>query len=167
MKLLSKVNLNRCFIRLLNHISITSCLHSSFIRNPLKNYPPLIYHDEYSCPWPEDHRFPMNKFMTLKDTLRNSGIFTGEFYTPVNPLDCEDSLQYVYAAHDRDYIQRFIHNQFTDLEKRKIGLDFNSYLVRRTFSEVGGTMLAIDLCLEKRMALNLAGGTHHAYRTYG
>jgi len=109
----------------------------------------------------------MNKFVTLKDTLRNSGIFTGEFHTPINPLDCDDILRYVYAAHNIDYIQRFIKNQFTDLEKRKIGLDFNSYLVRRTFSEVGGTILAVDLSLEKRMALSLAGGTHHAYRNYG
>jgi hypothetical protein len=54
--------------------------------------PPFIYHEKYSIPWPENHRFPMNKFKYLKDTMVNSGIYKGPFENPPHPLEIPDGM---------------------------------------------------------------------------
>ena len=130
------------------------------------SYPPFVYHDAYSCPWPADHRFPMAKFRVLKETLVNSGAFRGTFVTPTHPFD-DDGMTHVYAVHDQDYVDRFLANALTHDEKRRIGLAFNEHLVYRTLAEVGGTVATCDLAMETGLACNLAGGTHHAHRTFG
>ena len=107
------------------------------------SYPPFVYHEAYSCPWPPNHRFPMAKFHVLKETLVNSGAFRGNFVTPTHPLNDSDGgagMAHVYAVHDRDYVDRFVANVLTHEEKRRIGLDFNEHLVHRTLAEVGGTV---------------------------
>ena len=73
----------------------------------------------------------------------------------------------VYLAHDRDYIDRFLRNELTSVEKRRINLDFNEHLVYRTFAEMGGTLHATDLAMQYGMSINGAGGTHHAHYAYG
>lgn len=40
-------------------------------------------------------------------------------------------------------------------------------LVERTKAEVAGTLLTAELALRRGLALNTAGGTHHAFRDYG
>ena len=35
---------------------------------------PLVYHDDYSPPFPANHRFPMEKFRLLHDHLIASGV---------------------------------------------------------------------------------------------
>ena len=114
-------------------------LGSSFCRafsSKSNQYPPFVYHEAYSCPWPETHRFPMAKFRILKETLTNSGAFRGTFEKPPHPLETEDGMNHVYAVHDVDYVDRFVANQLTAEEKRRIGLDFNEHLVYRTLAEV-------------------------------
>lgn len=129
--------------------------------------PPMVYHEAYSCPWPEAHRFPMAKFRVLKDSLVNSGAFRGNFDTPPHPMETPDAMRHVYAVHDKQYVDRFIAGQLTYEEKRRIGLDFNDHLVYRTLAEVGGTMHTCDLAMQHGMACNLAGGTHHAHYDFG
>jgi acetoin utilization deacetylase AcuC-like enzyme len=108
----------------------------------------------------------MAKFRVLKETLVNSGAFRGTFVTPTHPFD-DDGMTHVYAVHDQDYVDRFLANALTHDEKRRIGLAFNEHLVYRTLAEVGGTVATCDLAMETGLACNLAGGTHHAHRTFG
>ena len=37
---------------------------------------PLVYHDDYSPPFPADHRCPMEKFRLLYEHLLDSGLTT-------------------------------------------------------------------------------------------
>ena len=37
---------------------------------------PLVYHEDYSPPFPAGHRFPMEKFRLLRDHLVASGLTT-------------------------------------------------------------------------------------------
>ena len=53
------------------------------------------------------------------------------------------------------------------MEKKRIGLEFNEFLIRRTLAEITGTCTTVDLVLQYGLALNLAGGTHHAHYDYG
>jgi acetoin utilization deacetylase AcuC-like enzyme len=50
---------------------------------------------------------------------------------------------------------------------RKMGLPWSPELVERTLAEVAGTILTADLALAAGMAVNTAGGTHHAHRAHG
>ena len=129
--------------------------------------PPFVYHEAYSCPWPEKHRFPMPKFRALKDVLVNGGIFKGDFAKPPHPLEVAQGLDAIYLTHERQYVDRFLSNTLSKEETRRIGLDFNEHLVYRTLAEVGGTIHASDLALKYGLAINGAGGTHHAHFTYG
>lgn len=112
-------------------------------------------------------RFPMGKFKYLKDSIVNSGIYKGPFIKPPHPLEVPDGILPVYAVHDKDYVDRFCAGLLTNDEIRRIGLDFSGELVYRTMAEVGGTMHTADLALEYGMAINLAGGTHHAHYNFG
>ena len=78
----------------------------------------------------------MAKFRILKETLQNSGAFRGTFERPPHPLDTVDGMKNVYTVHDANYVDRFVANQLTAAEQRRIGLDFNEHLVYRTLAEV-------------------------------
>ena len=48
---------------------------------------PLVYHDDYSPPFPANHRFPMEKFRLLRDHLVDSGLVRdGELHEIKSPL---------------------------------------------------------------------------------
>lgn len=124
---------------------------------------PLVFHPHYSIPFPIGHRFPMSKFRLLADTLREQGILTdGNEYQPT-PL----SLSTLMAAHDKEYVQRFVRGQLTPQEQKDIGLPWSEWLVERTLRAVSGTILTSELALEHGLACHLAGGTHHAYPDHG
>ena len=43
---------------------------------------PLVYHEDYSPPFPAGHRFPMEKFRLLRDHLVDSGLTTSMWQAP-------------------------------------------------------------------------------------
>ena len=99
-------------------------------------HPPFIYTPLYSCEWPETHRFPMQKFRELHKEIVSSGIYSLDFLEPPLPFGRADYMKSVYNVHDKDYINRLLSYKLKYEEIRKIGLEFNEYLVERTFSEV-------------------------------
>ena len=124
---------------------------------------PLVFHPNYSIPFPAGHRFPMRKFGLLAEFLREQGILTDENeYTPT-PL----SLKVLMAAHHKEYVQRFIRGELSKREEKEIGLPWSEWLVERTLRAVSGTILTSELAYEYGLACHLAGGTHHAYPSHG
>lgn len=133
---------------------------------------PLVFHPGYSPPWPDKHRFPMWKFRDLALQLQADGLVhaspaSGEapFLRPVKALE-----EQVLLAHDQDYYEGFCTNSLPAHLWRRIGFTqrpCHAQLVQRTQLEVSGTLLAARKALERGMAGNLAGGTHHAHRAYG
>ncbi|MHC5820605.1 MAG: histone deacetylase family protein, partial [Nostoc sp.] len=51
--------------------------------------------------------------------------------------------------------------------QRRIGLPWSPALANRTCVAVGGTILTAKLALSQGLACNTAGGTHHAFPSYG
>ena len=138
--------------------------------------PPMVYSHEYSCNWPESHRFPMSKFHDLYDYLTQChAVDPTKLIEPIHPFDdnCgnNDVMEAARECHDHDYLERVLTNTLGDRERRRIGLyDRNEYadlIPRRSFSEVGGTVLTVDLALKHGVAVNLSGGTHHAAYSHG
>ncbi|MNO50436.1 Acetoin utilization protein AcuC [compost metagenome] len=120
---------------------------------------PLVYHDDYSPPFPENHRFPMEKFRLLRDHLVDSRLTRDEELVrpPLCPVDI------LALAHDRGYIERYCSGEMSREELRRLGLPWSEALARRTVRAVGGSVLGAELALRHGLACHLAGGTHHAH----
>ena len=120
---------------------------------------PLVYHDDYSPPFPPEHRFPMEKFRLLYQHLVASGIATDA--TLHRPALCPPEV--LALAHCPDYIARSLQGELAREDQRRLGLPWSEALARRTVRAVGGSLLAAELALEHGLACHLAGGTHHAH----
>ncbi len=76
-------------------------------------------------------------------------------------------LEDITRVHDEDYIRRFINGELTPKEIRPIGLPWSREIVERTRRSAGGTIAACRSALQENIAINLGGGTHHAFHDRG
>ena len=120
---------------------------------------PLVYHDDYSPPFPAAHRFPMEKFRLLRDHLVDSGLTTDAEL--LRPESCPETI--LALSHCPAYIERFRSGDLAHEEQRRLGLPWSEALARRTLRAVGGSLLTAEQALEHGLACHLAGGTHHAH----
>jgi len=124
---------------------------------------PFIYHPQYSVPLPSTHRFPMAKFRMLHDQLLKDGIATPEqFHSPTRAPQA-----WIETVHDSAYVSAYCDGTLDAKALRRIGLPWSPELVHRTCVAVGGTVLTAKLALQSGLACNTAGGTHHAFPSYG
>ena len=124
---------------------------------------PVVYHPNYVVPLPEGHRFPMSKFRLLHDLLlADKVIKPKQIYLPELP-----STESIELVHTTDYIQGYYAGTLDPKAQRRIGLPWSPSLVKRTCMAVGGTILTAQLALKYGCACNTAGGTHHAFPSYG
>ncbi len=121
--------------------------------------PPLITHPLYSYPFPDSHRFPMEKFGLLARYCQEQGYLNSSNLFRPGKAKQELLLQ----GHCPDYLHRFIHNQQSPQEVRRMGLPWSEALVTRTLISPNGTFLTAQLALKHGIACHLAGGTHHAH----
>lgn len=123
----------------------------------------IIYHPDYVAPLPNAHRFPMPKFKILRDLLLKDGVVEPEqIFQPELPE--VESIQLVHTA---EYVQAYCQGTLSPKAQRRIGLPWSEALAHRTRIAIGGTILAAKLALEYGCACNTAGGTHHAFPSYG
>lgn len=121
------------------------------------------YSDTFVLPLPEGHRFPMSKYVRLRDRVLAEGIVAPERLQAAEPASEADLLR----CHAPDYVERVMKGGLTDREQRRIGFPWSPALVRRSLRTVGGTLAACRAALEDGVSANLAGGTHHAYADHG
>lgn len=123
----------------------------------------IVYHPDYVAPLPDAHRFPMPKFKILRDLLLLDGVIsTEQIYQPeLPPLDS------IELVHTPEYVRAYCEGTLEPKAQRRIGLPWSSALAHRTRIAIGGTILAARLALEYGCACNTAGGTHHAFPSYG
>jgi acetoin utilization deacetylase AcuC-like enzyme len=117
----------------------------------------------YAHPLPEGHRFPMLKYELIPGQLIHEGTIHREQL--FSPLPCEEAT--VLLTHDKDYLKKLQQQTLTASEQRKIGFPQSPALTLRELMITQGT---IDCCLyamQNGVALNVAGGTHHAFRDRG
>lgn len=124
----------------------------------------IAYHSAYAHPLPEGHRFPMLKYELIPEALRYEGIAgDADFFAP-EELDEEVIL----LTHTADYWQRMKGLQLTAKEMRAIGFPLSAALVERERRIARGTIdCALYAIAHKSVALNVAGGTHHAFADRG
>ena len=123
----------------------------------------IVYHPDYVAPLPDAHRFPMPKFKILRDLLLKDGVVEPEqIYQPELP-----DLELIQLVHTSEYVRAYCKGTLPAKAQRRIGLPWSAALAHRTRIAIGGTILAAKLALEYGCACNTAGGTHHAFPSYG
>lgn len=124
---------------------------------------PLVYHPAYVSPLPPGHRFPMAKFGRLQQMLIETQVAEPhQFRTPELP-----PREWLELVHTPTYVSAYCEGTLDSKAMRRIGLPWSPQLVHRTCCAVGGTILTAELALEFGLACNTAGGTHHAFPSYG
>ena len=121
------------------------------------------FHDDYVVPLPEGHAFPMRKFRLLRDILVREGLVSPEEI--VAPPEAPWEL--LALAHSADYLAKLRDGTLTRDELRRLGLPWSPSLVVRSRRATMGTLMAAQAALDRGIAANLAGGTHHARHGHG
>jgi acetoin utilization deacetylase AcuC-like enzyme len=67
-------------------------------------------------------------------------------------------------AHDSTYAARVLNGTMSDAEIRRLGFPWSQALVERSLRSSGATLEACRSALAHGLGVNLAGGTHHAFR---
>lgn len=123
----------------------------------------IFYSDTFVLPLPEGHRFPMQKYALLRQRVSAAGLVAPEqMLTPHAASDRE-----LFRAHDEDYVRRAQWGELSAQEIRRIGFPWSGALIERSRRSSGATIEACRAALNDGVAVNLAGGTHHACRDHG
>jgi acetoin utilization deacetylase AcuC-like enzyme len=118
---------------------------------------------KYAIPLPEGHRFPIAKYAMLRDRVVAEGLVAPEhMHEPARA-----SAELLRLVHTGDYVARLTEGALTEAEQRRIGFPWSPALVERSYRAVGGTCEAARAALSLGVAINLAGGTHHAFPDHG
>ncbi|MEY4059827.1 MAG: hypothetical protein RL551_1083, partial [Pseudomonadota bacterium] len=73
----------------------------------------------------------------------------------------------ILYAHDPSYLMKVIAGDLSTKEQQEIGFPWSEKMVERSRRSAGATVAAAKAALDEGLAVNLAGGTHHAYRNMG
>jgi len=119
---------------------------------------PLYHH-----PLPENHRFPMEKYSLLPEQLIFEGTITQDQFFIPEPV----SEKQILLCHDKQYWGRLENLELSAAEIRKTGFPLSRQLIQREITIAGGTVQAARFALEHGVAMNIAGGTHHAFTNRG
>lgn len=118
---------------------------------------------KYAIDLPDGHRFPMAKYQLLREGVLREGIVPPERLHDPERASLEDLLR----VHTPEYVAHIAHGTLPPAEQRRIGLPWSEAFVERAFRVVQGTVEAAESALEHGVAMNLAGGTHHAFPDRG
>jgi acetoin utilization deacetylase AcuC-like enzyme len=119
---------------------------------------PVVHHPDYVAPLRPGHQFPMSKYGYLRAGLERRGIMApGTWLAPAPAPAAQLGL-----VHDRAYVDRALDLALGEDEVRRIGLPKTAQVVRRARLAAAGTTLAARLALDRGIACNAAGGSHHA-----
>ncbi len=117
----------------------------------------------YVIPLPDGHRFPIAKYALLRDRTIAEGLIAPErMHEPERA-----SIDALRLVHTERYIASIVGGTLAADEQRRIGFPWSPHLVERSLRAVGGTCEAAAVALRDGIAINLAGGTHHAFADHG
>ena len=122
-----------------------------------------FYCDHFVLPLPPSHSFPMAKYSKLRERVVAERIVERDRL--VEPESAR--IDQLALAHTADYIDDVVLGRLSAEQQRRIGFPWSSAMVERSRRSVGGTIAAAYAALQDGVAVNLAGGTHHAFSDRG
>lgn len=123
----------------------------------------IAWNEHYTIPLPEGHRFPMIKYDLIPEQLLYEGTITiNNIFSPAELQESE-----LLDVHSTDYWEKLKKGSLTKDEVRKMGFPYSAQLVKRELVILQGTIECAKYALQYGVSLNVAGGTHHAFRDRG
>ena len=123
----------------------------------------IAYHPIFAHELPEGHRFPMEKYDLLPQQLVLEGTcVAANFFEPEKPNN-----KHFFTVHDAEYFYDLLNITLHQKAARKIGFPLSEVLIEREMMIADGTMKASEFALKNGIAMNIAGGTHHAFSNRG
>lgn len=123
----------------------------------------VAWSTKYTHPLPVGHRFPMEKYELLPEQLLYEGTLTeSNFFLPGS---CDENT--IAAVHDTGYLEKLKELALSKSEIRRTGFPLSKALVDREIQIMNGSVLASVSALENGIGMNIAGGTHHAFKDRG
>jgi acetoin utilization deacetylase AcuC-like enzyme len=117
-------------------------------------------HDIYTYPLPQGHRFPLRKYRMVREGA--------ELVDGVEVTDTDAATwDQLRRTHNDDWIGRVRDGRLERREELALGLPWSPQLVERSRRATGATVAAAHAALEEGVAMNLGGGTHHAFANAG
>lgn len=123
----------------------------------------VAFHPDYIHPLPDGHKFPMEKYQLLPEQLIYEGTLEDQHF--FEPGICDD--QWILSTHDETYFTKLSNLGLTPREERVSGFVHSHQLIQREKRIMEGTRLCAERALTCGAAMNIAGGTHHAYSNRG
>ena len=105
----------------------------------------------------------MAKYALLREGVLAHGYVRREHLHDPMRVEVEDLLR----VHTSPYVQQVTDGTLPPAEQRRIGLPWSASFVERAWRVVRGTIEASEAALTHGVAMNLAGGTHHAFPDRG
>ncbi|NJL15029.1 MAG: histone deacetylase [Microscillaceae bacterium] len=123
----------------------------------------IAWDEIYVHPLPPQHRFPMEKYRLLPEQLLYEGTARPEnFFAPAALAEAD-----ILAVHHPDYWHKLQTLRLSQAEIRATGFPLSAGLVQREITIGQGTLQCARFALEFGIAMNMAGGTHHAFTNRG
>ena len=117
----------------------------------------------YVIPLPAGHRFPITKYALLHKRAIACGVLSPEQIADPPRATREELLR----VHTAGYVHALVAGTLDGAAMHRIGFPWSPALVERSLRAVGGTIAAARAALVHGVAINLAGGTHHAFPDHG
>ena len=117
-------------------------------------------HDLFTYPLPAGHRFPLGKYRLVREAA--------ERVSGVDVVNAEAATWgQLRRTHRDDWVERVRDGRLERREELALGLPWSPQLVERSRRATGATIAAAHAALDDGVAMNLGGGTHHAFAHAG
>jgi acetoin utilization deacetylase AcuC-like enzyme len=123
----------------------------------------VAWEPAYVLPLPASHRFPMSKYEVLPQQLLHEGTIEEHNIFHPGPIPRE----WIVRTHDPLYLQKLENLSLTPKEQRRTGFPLTQQLIDREVRIAHGTLQCARYALAHGIAMNIAGGTHHAFTNKG
>lgn len=123
----------------------------------------IAYSPIFKYEVPEKHRFPMRKYTMIPERLLAEGTITPDnFFAPKTLSEAE-----ILTTHTSEYWHKLKTQTLTAKEARAIGFEMTPQLVERGRHIAHATYECALYAKQYGVAMNVAGGTHHAFADHG
>ncbi|HSB78433.1 MAG TPA: histone deacetylase [Candidatus Methylomirabilis sp.] len=119
--------------------------------------------DSFLIDLPAHHTFPIQKYRLIREQLLAEGTLAPEEVLEPALVDLGD----IRLVHTAAYWENLAAGSLPASAIRRLGLPWSEALIRRSRASAQGTLTAARIAIRDRVAINLAGGTHHAFPDRG
>lgn len=123
----------------------------------------VFHSDRFDLPLPSGHRFPMEKYRLLRDSLLSHEILKSENLYEAPLANVDDILR----VHTKEFYDAVATGSLDPKAQRLIGFPWSEVMIKRSRASVGGFVSAVESAIKNGIAGNLSGGTHHSFADHG